>query len=175
MYLCCALLRCVCALQEWHIFGISTSTWRLRVLAPMNELRSAPLDHILMAVTGVRLMHLLEQQRGSLAGGGHRVRRWPCCRNRVLWFAVETSPAPPYQLLCRVAAELLQKKLAQVVGDRTLLAAAQLDSPWWLPPLTSPAALDYCLSPATGRAAAGVLHTCGQAEHPHGCVTWCRG
>jgi hypothetical protein len=41
------------ATQEWHIFGISTSNWRLRVLAPMNELRAAPLDHILMAVTGV--------------------------------------------------------------------------------------------------------------------------
>jgi hypothetical protein len=26
----------------------------MRVLAPFNELRAAPLDHILMAITGVR-------------------------------------------------------------------------------------------------------------------------
>lgn len=49
----CSTVLC-CVVQEWHIFGISTSTWRLRVLAPMNELRSSPLEHILMAVTGVR-------------------------------------------------------------------------------------------------------------------------
>lgn len=46
---CC----CVLLLQEWHIFGISTIDWRMRVLAPMNEPRSSPLEHILMAVTGV--------------------------------------------------------------------------------------------------------------------------
>jgi hypothetical protein len=65
----CVLYVGVClfapsAVQEWHIFGISTSTWRLRVLAPMNELRSSPLEHILMAVTGV------SRRGGDAAGGG---------------------------------------------------------------------------------------------------------
>jgi ABC-type cobalt transport system substrate-binding protein len=40
-------------LQEWHIIGINTTTWRSRVLAPMTEPRSGPLDSIMMAITGV--------------------------------------------------------------------------------------------------------------------------
>ncbi|WIA34203.1 hypothetical protein OEZ86_012559 [Tetradesmus obliquus] len=42
----------VAATQEWHIIGINTSTWRSRVLAPMTEPRSGPLDSIMMAITG---------------------------------------------------------------------------------------------------------------------------
>eukprot|EP00878_Enallax_costatus_P005037 GHUV01005297.1.p1 GENE.GHUV01005297.1~~GHUV01005297.1.p1 ORF type:complete len:1446 (+),score=421.24 GHUV01005297.1:301-4638(+) len=42
----------VVATQEWHIVGINTATWRSRVLAPMTEPRTAPLDSIMMAVTG---------------------------------------------------------------------------------------------------------------------------
>lgn len=40
--------------QEWHILGINTANWRSRVLAPMTEARSGPLDSIMMTITGVR-------------------------------------------------------------------------------------------------------------------------
>lgn len=40
--------------QEWNIIGVNTSTWRVKLLAPHREPRSAPLEGIMMAVTPVR-------------------------------------------------------------------------------------------------------------------------
>lgn len=55
--------------KEWHILGINTINWRMRVLAPFNELRSAPLDHILMGITGV------SESQGVSKGVRKEVRR----------------------------------------------------------------------------------------------------
>jgi hypothetical protein len=52
------LLLLLLLLQEWHIIGINTSSWRSRVLAPMTEPRSGPLDSIMMAITGVGAIQL---------------------------------------------------------------------------------------------------------------------